>query len=356
MSNPAENLVGLTLEGGWKVVEKLPPFPDRTEATFSVGYVVRDAKGREAFCKALDYSSAGAADDPADELKRLADAYVFERSVLDACRQGRMNRVVHSLGSGKVLAPGDGLPTVNYILFERADGDGRDVLDAVDPGNLSVAIALTRDCAAALGQLHRGGVMHQDVKPANLLGWHGTSGPAWVSKLADLGRAFCDSLTGPFADHPCPGDTNWAPPELLYGWPEAQPRTKRHRELADMYSLGSMFCFALTHAVPHSGLLLLHLNQEHRWGSWQGGYESAVPLLIDAHEHGVARLCGAVESKAQADVAALVGDMCHPDFRQRGRLARRNGFASSFLLERYISKLDLLAKRYPMPRDLLTQP
>lgn len=356
MSNPAENLLGLTLEGGWTVVEKLPALPDRTPATFSVGYVVRDETGREAFCKALDYSSAAAADDPADELKRLAEAYVFERSVLEACRERRMSRVVRSIGSGKVVADGDGLRTVNYLLFERADGDGRDVLDQVDEGELSIALALTRDCAAALGQLHRGGVTHQDVKPANLFGWHAASGPPWVSKLGDLGRAFCDYLSSPHSQSLCPGDTIWAPPELLYGWPEDRPRTRRHRELADLYSLGSLFCFALTHAVPHSGLLLLHLSPEHRWSKWQGGYEGALPLLIDAHEHGVDRLSGAVDSKAREDVALLVTDMCHPDLEQRGRMANRSGFASSFLLERYISRLDLLSKRYPMPRGLLTRP
>ena len=346
MSTAASMLLGMELAPTWRVVEKVPEVAGRTQATFSVGYIVEDANGRRAFCKALDYSSAMSSPEPAEELKRLADAYLFERDLLESCHAKRMNRVVHAIASGTAQVPDASPSAVNYLIFELADGDSRDALDAADPGDFALAISLARDCATALGQLHRGGVMHQDVKPANVLGWRLTSG-LWTGKLGDLGRAFSDVLQAPHENLACPGDTNWAPPELLYGWPNGLPRTKRARQLSDLYSLGSFLCFGLVQ-VSHSALLELSMDADYRWSNWQGGYLLAKSFLVDAHERAIERFAGALHVDVRQDMVDLVTDLCHPLYEERGALARRGGYESSFLLERYISLLDVLSKRYPV--------
>lgn len=338
-------LVGLTLAPDWLVVERMPESPGRTQATFSVGYLVRNSRGRQAFCKALDYSSAMSSPEPAEELKKLADAYLFERDLLESCRARGMNRVVHAIASGTVHVEGTSPSAVNFLVFELADGDSRDALDAAEPGDFALPISLARDCAVALGQLHRNGVSHQDVKPANLLGWRLSNG-MWSGKLGDLGRAYSDVLTAPHADLACPGDTNWSPPELLYGWPEDLPRSKRVRQLADLYSLGSFLCFGLVQ-VSHSALLEMSLDPDYRWANWQGGYKSARTFLVDAHERAIDKFAGALHADVQGDMVDLVTDLCHPLYLERGVLSRRR-YESSFLLERYITRLDVLARRYPL--------
>ncbi len=46
---PAESLLGITLEGGWKVVELITRGVDATGGNFSFGYKVEDTKGNLAF-------------------------------------------------------------------------------------------------------------------------------------------------------------------------------------------------------------------------------------------------------------------------------------------------------------------
>ena len=344
MTSAAHQMLGLTLDGGWKVVEKAESRDDHTSAEFSVGYVVEDAKGRRAHCKALDWSSAMEAEDVAEALQYLSNAYIFERDLLDRCRRSKMRRVVHAIADGTVSVPNTKPSRVSYLIFDEADGDSRDVMDETDPADFAVGLALVRDCAVALGQLHRGQVAHQDVKPANLLGWRQTVG--WSAKLADLGRAFCEVLEGPHGDHPCPGDTNWAAPEMLYGWPVDRPRTPYDRQMADLFSLGSLLCYVLVR-VPYGSMLEMELEVEHRWHAFQGGYAEAQAVLVDAHEHATKRVCEIVHTQIRGEVEELISDMCDPIIETRGRLSRRGGARSAFLLERYISRLDRLAKVHP---------
>jgi serine/threonine protein kinase len=344
VTSAAHLMVGLTLVDGWKVIERSELRDDRTSAEFSVGYIVENPAGDRAFCKALDWSSAMDAENVAEALQYLSNAYIFERDLLDRCRTSRMRRVVHAIADGTVSVPNAKPSRVSYLIFDEADGDSRDVMDETDPADFAVGLALVRDCAVALGQLHRGKVAHQDVKPANLLGWRQTTG--WSAKLADLGRAFCDVIDGPHGDHPCPGDTNWAAPEVLYGWPDDQARSARDRQLADLFSLGSLLCYVLVR-LPYGALLEMELEREHQWGSWQGGYTDARTVLIDAHEHATKRVLEIVHIQIRSDVEELINDMCDPIVDTRGRLARRGGHQSAFLMERYISRLDRLAKAYP---------
>ena len=63
----AAMLAGMTLQDGTEVLRRIALAPAATGANFSVGYVVRLPDGREAFLKAIDFSRAMAAPDPARE-------------------------------------------------------------------------------------------------------------------------------------------------------------------------------------------------------------------------------------------------------------------------------------------------
>ena len=77
--NPAKRLVGLTLQGGWKVIQRLERPPGATGGHFSVGYRVQNPSGGEAFLKALSISEALESEDPTHALESLTTAYNFER-------------------------------------------------------------------------------------------------------------------------------------------------------------------------------------------------------------------------------------------------------------------------------------
>jgi eukaryotic-like serine/threonine-protein kinase len=341
----AHRLLGLTLAPDWKVVRKLDLGDDRTTTEFSVGYEVENAKGERAFCKALDWSSALDSEDFEEEMRRHTQAFLFERDLLDHCRELKMRRVVHAIGSGNVRVEGGSPPRVSYLLFDIADGDTRDILDQTEIEDFPVSLALAHHCAVALGQLHRARVTHQDVKPANLLGWREVAG--WSGKLADLGRAFCESMTAPHDGECCPGDTIWAPPELLYAWPNELSRGHWERQLADLYSLGAFICNAFAR-IPFNAILAIELEREHLWNNWQGGYVAAKSLLVDAHQSAITRMATTIPEPIRDEIVELVSDMCHPILEQRGALARRGGSRSAFVLERYISVLDRLSSKHPV--------
>ena len=64
-----------------------------------------------------------------------------------------------------ILARFSGPSTVQYIVFELADGDVRSVISAADDLDVAWAIRSLHHMAVGLAQLHRTGIAHQDVKP-----------------------------------------------------------------------------------------------------------------------------------------------------------------------------------------------
>lgn len=343
MTSAAAALTGMTLDGGWEVLGPVDATGERSGGVFSVGYVVRAADGHMAFCKALDYSAAFADDvvDMEGELRRLTDAYIFERDLGSRCLDLRLNRVVRALGHGKVRVPGYSYGVVSYLIFELADGDARDAVDDVDDGDgYATALRLAHDCAVALSQLHRVDVEHQDVKPANLLGWRKDDG--WRGKLGDLGRAHCSSMASPHDDSPCPGDTAWAPPELLYGWPFDGRAS--NRRAADAYGLGALLCYLLI-GIPYSGLLALNMPPGLGSADWKGGFSEILPYLVDAHGAAMHRFAEVLEASVQDGAVALVTELCHPDPAMRGDLRAAGRGHDRLDLRRYATRLDLLRRR-----------
>src|SRR6185437_7605631 len=169
MPTPAELLAGLSLDGGWKVTERITAGPDATGGVFSVSYIVESAHSGRAFLKALDFSKA----------------FNFERDILQKCADRRMDRVVRAIGDGNVRTTAtSGGGVVQYLIFELADRDVRLQLSLSSKVDLAWKLRSLHHIATGLMQLHSAGIAHQDLKPSNVLVFEGKT-----SKVSDLGRA-----------------------------------------------------------------------------------------------------------------------------------------------------------------------
>jgi hypothetical protein len=161
---PAQQLVGLTLDGGWKVVQLLPRLPGGTGGFFSQSYRVVSDRGKEAFLKALDFTEALATSmDPARVLAAITTAFNYERDLLAKCKGHKLSRVVTILADGnvRVSATVDGL--VQYLISEKASNDARTQMNAGNSFDLTLRLRALHHVATGLRQLHDLEIAHQDL-------------------------------------------------------------------------------------------------------------------------------------------------------------------------------------------------
>jgi serine/threonine protein kinase len=341
---PAEQLLGMKLDGDWHVVEKLPRKAGATGGTFSVGYIVERPDGSRAFLKALDFSSALLSPDPAGMLLILTQAYTFERDLLARCRARRLDRVVQAISDGTVRVDATPAGVVQYLVFELADGDVRTQMHAARAFDEAWALRSLHHIATGLRQLHGQGIAHQDVKPSNVMVFG-----ARYSKLGDLGRASALGESPPHEAMPVAGDRTYAPPELLY---RAGPTEWSERRYGcDAYLLGSMVVFMFT-GVSMTALILAELDPAHRVGAWRGTYADVLPFIRDAFARAVQRFSASVPDSLRPDLVEIVHQLCDPDPKFRGHPKTRGNPVTQFSLERYMSRFNLLAARaeYTMGR------
>lgn len=131
---------------------------------------------------------------------------------------------------------------VFYYAMEYMGGrDLQALLDLDGPQPQGRVVRLLRDVAEALAEAHEAGLMHGDVKPANvLLAPHGRRGE--LAKLADFGlvRALEGGLSGPA------GTPQYMAPEAI-----TQPTTADDR--TDLYALGAVGYALLCGKPPFVG-------------------------------------------------------------------------------------------------------
>jgi eukaryotic-like serine/threonine-protein kinase len=341
--NAAERLEGKSLPGGWKVLSKLHRHPGDTGGNFSVNYLVENDDGREGFCKVLNYSWVVQAQamglDPVEAMANAMAVYRFERDLTRRC--AGLSRVVTALDDGSMTLPGYEQNVVSFIVFERAEGDIRRILNVEDRVEISTRLRILHNMAAGLRQLHAAHVAHQDVKPSNALVFPGAAGSRHA-KLGDLGRATDRNSPSPHDDFAIAGDPNYAPPEALYG---AVPTEFGARRLAcDLYQLGSMVSFVFT-AATLNALLHRELHPSHSWSNWQGSYRDVLPYVRDAFGRAVEKV-GSSSPEAIAERAMrLTRWLGDPDPLLRGHPAERQVGGNIYRLDRVVSELDLLASR-----------
>lgn len=225
--------------------------------------------------------------------------------------------------------------TVQYLIFELAEGDVRKFLDLSDKLDNVFAMRSMHNIAVGLNQLHRADIAHQDLKPSNVLVFD--SGK--VSKVCDLGRAWDKSTPAPHDRLRVAGDMNYAPINQLYNH-ETEPTIAEKRFGCDMFHLGNILFFMYTrlhvNAIMMDGLAL-----PHRPNFWRGTYDEVLPYLQASFELAVSEFSERLPNCLRQELRTAFIHLCNPDIKRRGHPL--NFGKNRFGLERFISMFDKLA-------------
>ncbi|MDE0006616.1 MAG: protein kinase [Rhodospirillaceae bacterium] len=338
-STPSEALQGKRLPGGW-LVKQHAPYEPLTGGCFSTGYLVEDSSGRQAFLKAMDYSSAfrGPLDTLSIRLENITKSINHERELLERCRNRRLTRVIRAIDFGQYRAPNStDTDVVEYLIFELAKSDVRYQLDIVKNIEISWKLKVLHQVAVGLQQLHNTKIAHQDLKPSNILVVAHES-----TKIADLGRAACKGLYAPHDELSIPGDPAYATPESLY---RAVPTEWNARRMGcDCYHLGSMVGYFFSgHSMTE--LLIGHMEEQFDPEIWEGTYEDVLPYLQEAFGRIIEALLPDIHRGIRPSIERILIELANPDYRRRGHPTNRRRLGNQYSLERYVSKFDLLYRR-----------
>ncbi|MBM0232178.1 serine/threonine protein kinase [Micromonospora sp. STR1_7] len=140
---------------------------------------------------------------------------------------------VHDFGTSSTL-PGRLVP---YIVMELAEGETLAAHLRAGPLDWRISTRVCAEVAAALAAAHASGIVHRDVKPANVM-----LTPAGV-KVLDFGIATPAGAPDPMPEGMLMGTPAYLAPEQLDGAP-ATPA-------ADMYALGVLLYYCLTSRLPY---------------------------------------------------------------------------------------------------------
>lgn len=344
---PARGLVGLTLPNGWHVVERIPGredpgFEHVTGGHFSVGYIV-EKDGHKAFAKAFNIADALLRADAMTAIRNISTEYLFEKELLDFCRDKRLGRVVQAIDMGELSIPWaeyNNFPTpVPYLIFELADDDIRRAIGRIGRLEDAAKLRYLHEVAVGLNQLHNNHVAHQDLKPSNVLLFDSVHQGA---KIGDLGRASRKDVPAVHDGFQVTGDRAYAPPEQLYGI--SAPDWVDRRLACDAFHLGGLVTFLFCGVTPLTGLER-HLPEEYWPGRWHGSYEDVLPHLVNAFSRFLESLAADFPPWAKDELQIIVSQLCHPDYMKRGDPKARQMHGRPVGIDRFVSRFDRMAKR-----------
>jgi serine/threonine protein kinase len=339
-SNAANNLLGKTLQSGWKVIKKVEKESYDTGRFFSVCYLVK--KNNEVcFLKAFDFAKFFRMAKPnekiVDIMTDMLDAYRYEKQLSDFCKNKHVTKVMFVKDAGEENIKGYTISVVPYLIFDLAEGDVRKNLLFSEKLDTTWRLKSLHDIAVGLKQLHYIEVSHQDLKPSNVLLVKGES------RIGDLGRSICRSISSPYDKLAFAGDFNYAPPEIMYGhylenWHDRVFST-------DCYLLGSLVVFYFT-GVSMSALISKYIPIDFRYDMWEGSYEEIYPYILDAFSKALNEFEHTIEDDfLRQELRWLVERLCFPWPKERGHPKNIISIGSSYNLERFVSKFDLLHKK-----------
>lgn len=142
---------------------------------------------------------------------------------------------------------------VCYVAMELLEGGSlRELVRAAGPLDITRACLLSAEAADALAAAHAAGVIHRDVKPANLM-----LSRQGRCKVVDFGLARLEGPGDAAASAESVGTPQFIAPEILSGTPASAQ--------SDIYSLGGTLWYLLTGSAPYQGkdaqeLLRMHLE------------------------------------------------------------------------------------------------
>jgi hypothetical protein len=137
-----------------------------------------------------------------------------------------------------------------YIAMEYVVGRSAEAIVGEGPLAPELATDILLQAAAALHAAHSSGIIHRDVKPANLL-----VGPDGVTKLGDFGMALGSADLAVGNAHIRVGTPYYAAPEI---WAGAKASAS-----SDIYSLGATYFHLLAGRPPYPGPGVAQVEQAH---------------------------------------------------------------------------------------------
>ena len=339
-SNPANQLEGLSLQGGWTVGPLEVRAANSTGGNFSTSYRLKNKDGRGAYLKALDLTTAFASGgDFTRVVQSVTEHFNFERDMLAFCEQKRMDRVVRAMDSGTIVVDNSPMGKVPYLIFEEADRDIRSQMDK--PGQdsqLAWKLRSLHHISVGLKQLHGSDIAHQDVKPSNVFIFRAEAENR-ISKIGDLGRVSKIGLYSPFDVLEWPGDRHYAPPEIQFSF--IHPDFNIRRIGADVYLLGSMISFLLTRTTAVASLFR-SLPSQFLPGHWSGSFDDVLPHLQNAFAQTAGEFATQIPKSLELELLPIYRYLCEPDPRKRGYPGVPMNKIS---LERIVTRLDVIARK-----------
>jgi eukaryotic-like serine/threonine-protein kinase len=142
------------------------------------------------------------------------------------------------------------LDGLNLKDFVRREGP-------IPPGRI---VAILIQICGALGEAHRAGLVHRDVKPANVFLTNRGGCPDWV-KVLDFGLV--TPLTQGVPDPTDPATRRWLAGTPNYMAPETFQAPGQIDPRSDIYSLGAVGWFLLTGKELFAGLALDEIKKQH---------------------------------------------------------------------------------------------
>lgn len=330
------DLVGKTLKTGWTVTQKVSAKPGSTGGNFSVCYIA-EKDGQEGFLKAINVLSF-LNDEDIDLPKALAETlntFNFEKEILEKCGDKNLSKISRLLDADSEILNGYLINNVNYLIFEKADGDVRSHLNFATKIDFAWKLRSMHNIAVGIKQLHGINISHQDIKPSNVFVF-GLD----VSKIGDLGRALSDSIIGPHSHRNFAGDGRYAPPEVFHRY--VLPEWEDKVFAIDCYLLGSMVFYYLT---GQSATALLVRNINPSISILTLSFEDALPYWIEAFDNILINIDTSLSDYEYKDkLVNVIKMLCYPDPRKRGHFKNVKGNGNSFNMERFVATFDLLAR------------
>jgi len=319
------NLEGKDLNG-WHVVSKIPapdPAKKETGGNFSICYIVEKG-GEEYFMKVLDMRNCNIGELPsgysrAEYIEKCTREFNYEKRLSSYCDNKKIKSVIAYIDSGDVTLNEFPFGDVSYIIYEKADGDIRRVLNLSKKlifteqlKNISLKLKSLHDITVGIQQLHKNEISHQDMKPSNVLSIQGKS------KIGDLGRSLCLS-----PDVSCPypfdfnGDYTYAPPEAFFFCGTSKEKKELYQ--MDCYMLGSLIVFYIS-GISFNIMMNSHLPISIREMVLSGKtYDEAKPDLINAYHEALLDFEKDIPLEdIRKELTQIVEYLCNPDVARRG--------------------------------------
>ncbi|MBN1206208.1 MAG: AAA family ATPase [Myxococcaceae bacterium] len=188
-------------------------------------------------------------------LKLPGSDYLDRRRTLEIHREHAIARRVEGDGILRVFGVEELSDRVALVLEDFGGRSLRHLLDERGPLNVDTFLDYAIRISAALGHIHRQGVIHKDIKPQNVI----VNPDTGVLKIADFSISVAIAVEAATPESPTALTGT-----LAYMAPEQTGRMNRGVDYrADFYSLGATFFELLTDRCPFESSTPLELLHAH---------------------------------------------------------------------------------------------